>query len=115
MVLAQERNNPKKQRVIYAVITQPLIFPGIMDTQRDVDCLPVLLHVECVKKLPSLTHCLQDPSTGPVVLNKDGNVAIKIQAKPGAKCNNITGNKKYCSINFLFIIKKSVCFIMYSL
>lgn len=31
-----------------------------------------------------------DPSTGPVVLDKDGNVAIKIQAKPGAKCNNIT-------------------------
>ncbi|KYM94307.1 UPF0235 protein C15orf40 like protein [Cyphomyrmex costatus] len=31
-----------------------------------------------------------DPSTGPVVLNKDGNVAIKIQAKPGAKCNNVT-------------------------
>ncbi|XP_012538668.1 UPF0235 protein C15orf40 homolog [Monomorium pharaonis] len=31
------------------------------------------------------------PSTGPVVLNKDGNVAIKIQAKPGAKCNNVTG------------------------
>ncbi|EFN66055.1 UPF0235 protein C15orf40-like protein [Camponotus floridanus] len=29
-------------------------------------------------------------STGPVVLNKDGNVVIKIQAKPGAKCNNIT-------------------------
>ncbi|KAL6427556.1 hypothetical protein ACFW04_008800 [Cataglyphis niger] len=29
-------------------------------------------------------------STGPVVLNKDGNVAIKIQAKPGAKCNNVT-------------------------
>ncbi|XP_077262086.1 UPF0235 protein C15orf40 homolog isoform X2 [Temnothorax americanus] len=25
------------------------------------------------------------PSTGPVVLNKDGNVSIKIQAKPGAK------------------------------
>lgn len=31
-----------------------------------------------------------DSSTGPVVLNKDGNVAIKIQAKPGAKCNNVT-------------------------
>ncbi|XP_011875365.1 PREDICTED: UPF0235 protein C15orf40 homolog [Vollenhovia emeryi] len=31
-----------------------------------------------------------DPSTGPVVLDKDGNVAIKIQAKPGAKCNNVT-------------------------
>ncbi|XP_024884883.1 UPF0235 protein C15orf40 homolog [Temnothorax curvispinosus] len=30
------------------------------------------------------------PSTGPVVLNKDGNVSIKIQAKPGAKCNNVT-------------------------
>lgn len=29
-------------------------------------------------------------STGPVILNKDGNVVIKIQAKPGAKCNNIT-------------------------
>ncbi|XP_072752973.1 UPF0235 protein C15orf40 homolog [Anoplolepis gracilipes] len=29
-------------------------------------------------------------STGPVVLNKDGNVTIKIQAKPGAKCNNVT-------------------------
>ncbi|KAL6266257.1 hypothetical protein P5V15_003117 [Pogonomyrmex californicus] len=29
-------------------------------------------------------------STGSVVLNKDGNVVIKIQAKPGAKCNNIT-------------------------
>ncbi|XP_029160178.1 UPF0235 protein C15orf40 homolog [Nylanderia fulva] len=29
-------------------------------------------------------------STGPVVLNKDGNVVIKIQAKPGAKCNNVT-------------------------
>ncbi|XP_014488863.1 PREDICTED: UPF0235 protein C15orf40 homolog [Dinoponera quadriceps] len=29
-------------------------------------------------------------STGPVVYDKDGNVAIKIQAKPGAKCNNIT-------------------------
>ncbi|GAB1864284.1 UPF0235 protein C15orf40-like protein [Camponotus japonicus] len=29
-------------------------------------------------------------STGPVVLDKDGNVVIKIQAKPGAKCNNIT-------------------------
>ncbi|XP_011697377.1 PREDICTED: UPF0235 protein C15orf40 homolog isoform X1 [Wasmannia auropunctata] len=31
-----------------------------------------------------------DSSTGPVILDKDGNVAIKIQAKPGAKCNNIT-------------------------
>lgn len=29
-------------------------------------------------------------STGPVILNKDGNVMIKIQAKPGAKCNNVT-------------------------
>lgn len=29
-------------------------------------------------------------STGPVTLNKDGNVIIKIQAKPGAKCNNVT-------------------------
>ncbi|XP_070164676.1 UPF0235 protein C15orf40 homolog [Polyergus mexicanus] len=29
-------------------------------------------------------------STGPVILNKDGNVTIKIQAKPGAKCNNVT-------------------------
>ncbi|KAG7198670.1 hypothetical protein KM043_006025 [Ampulex compressa] len=27
---------------------------------------------------------------GPVSLDKDGNVAIKIQAKPGAKHNNIT-------------------------
>lgn len=37
---------------------------------------------------------------GPVALDKDGNVAIKIQAKPGAKCNNITGNKreKYFSV-----------------
>ncbi|EFN79854.1 UPF0235 protein C15orf40-like protein [Harpegnathos saltator] len=30
-------------------------------------------------------------STGnPVLYDKDGNVTIKIQAKPGAKCNNIT-------------------------
>ncbi|XP_032686798.1 UPF0235 protein C15orf40 homolog [Odontomachus brunneus] len=29
-------------------------------------------------------------STGPVAYNKEGNIAIKIQAKPGAKCNNIT-------------------------
>jgi len=102
-----KRSNLRKQRVIYAMITQPLAFPWIIiDTQRDVDCLPALLHVECIEKLPLLTPCLQDPSTGPVVLNKDGNVAIKIQAKPGAKCNNVTGNTKYHLINFLFIIKK---------
>ncbi|KYQ58633.1 UPF0235 protein C15orf40 like protein [Trachymyrmex zeteki] len=40
-------------------------------------------------KTPKVTGT-DDPSTGPVVLNKDGNVAIKIQAKPGAKCNNVT-------------------------
>lgn len=38
-----------------------------------------------------LTRYLQNQSTGPVTLGKDGNVAIKIQAKPGAKCNNVTG------------------------
>lgn len=72
-----------------------------MGGQRDVDCPPALLHAECVGKLPPLTAFFaQDPSTGPVVLDKDGNVAIKIQAKPGAKCNNITGNKKYRTIDF---------------
>ncbi|KAG5330354.1 CO040 protein, partial [Acromyrmex charruanus] len=40
-------------------------------------------------KTPKVTGT-DDPSTGSVVLNKDGNVAIKIQAKPGAKCNNVT-------------------------
>jgi len=40
-------------------------------------------------KAPKATST-DDPSTGPVILNKDGNVAIKIQAKPGAKCNNVT-------------------------
>ncbi|XP_066585618.1 UPF0235 protein C15orf40 homolog isoform X1 [Prorops nasuta] len=29
-------------------------------------------------------------SNGPVTLDKDGNVSIKVQAKPGAKQNNIT-------------------------
>ncbi|XP_011162836.2 UPF0235 protein C15orf40 homolog [Solenopsis invicta] len=38
----------------------------------------------------SKTASTNVPSTGPVILDKDGNVAIKIQAKPGAKCNNIT-------------------------
>lgn len=38
-----------------------------------------------------------------MVLNKDGNVVIKIQAKPGAKCNNITGNKKYHSTYFMLV------------
>ncbi|CAL1688046.1 unnamed protein product [Lasius platythorax] len=33
---------------------------------------------------------VDNQSTGSVVLNKDGNVVIKIQAKPGAKCNNVT-------------------------
>ncbi|XP_012226831.1 UPF0235 protein C15orf40 homolog [Linepithema humile] len=33
---------------------------------------------------------IDNQSTGPLTLNKDGNVAIKIQAKPGAKCNNVT-------------------------
>jgi len=99
-----KRSNLKKQRVIYAMITKPFAFPGIIiNTQRDVDCLPALLHVECIEKLPPLTHCLQDPSTGPVVLNKDGNVAIKIQAKPGAKCNNVTGNTKYRLINYFLL------------
>lgn len=39
-------------------------------------------------------NCSQSQSTGPVVLDKDGNVTIKIQAKPGAKCNNVTGKEK---------------------
>lgn len=30
-------------------------------------------------------------TSGPVLLNKSGNIAIKILAKPGAKANNITG------------------------
>lgn len=72
--------------------------------------LTALLHVECVEKLSPLTHCLQDPSTGPVVLNKDGNVAIKIQAKPGAKCNNVTGNTKYHLIKFFFCYKRKRLF-----
>ncbi|EZA62610.1 hypothetical protein X777_10241, partial [Ooceraea biroi] len=33
---------------------------------------------------------LQTQSMESVALDKNGHVAIKIQAKPGAKCNNIT-------------------------
>ncbi|XP_015609431.1 UPF0235 protein C15orf40 homolog [Cephus cinctus] len=33
---------------------------------------------------------VEEPPPGPVTVNKDGNVTIKIQAKPGAKHNNIT-------------------------
>lgn len=29
-----------------------------------------------------------------VTMSKDGNIIISIQAKPGAKQNNITGNRK---------------------
>lgn len=39
-----------------------------------------------------------------MVLGKNGNVTIKIQAKPGAKCNNITGKKEHLfSISFVFL------------
>ncbi|XP_033212566.1 UPF0235 protein C15orf40 homolog isoform X2 [Belonocnema kinseyi] len=31
---------------------------------------------------------------GPITLDKSGNVSIKIQAKPGAKHNNVTGLRK---------------------
>ncbi|KAL0117339.1 hypothetical protein PUN28_010295 [Cardiocondyla obscurior] len=39
---------------------------------------------------PPNVAAVDTPTKGPVVLNKEGNVAIKIQAKPGAKRNNIT-------------------------
>ncbi|XP_020286181.1 UPF0235 protein C15orf40 homolog [Pseudomyrmex gracilis] len=42
---------------------------------------------EKTRKVATTTN---NQSAGPVVLDKNGNVAIKIQAKPGAKCNNIT-------------------------
>lgn len=51
------------------------------------------------------------------MLNKDGNVTIKIQAKPGAKCNNVTGNKKYYSTNFIYLLnfyyKEYYSFVLY--
>lgn len=42
------------------------------------------------EKARKATTTVISQSTGPVVLDKDGNVTIKIQAKPGAKCNNVT-------------------------
>lgn len=32
--------------------------------------------------------------TGPITIDKSGGIVIKINAKPGAKFNNITGNYK---------------------
>ncbi|KAH0949573.1 hypothetical protein HN011_002658 [Eciton burchellii] len=42
---------------------------------------------ETTKGATALVH---NQSVGPVTLDKGGNVAIKVQAKPGARCNNVT-------------------------
>jgi len=56
--------------------------------------------------------CLQNQSAGPVTLDKDGNVAIKIQAKPGAKCNNVTGTQNISLDKFnRFMSGESIRFI----
>jgi hypothetical protein len=44
---------------------------------------------------------LQNQSVGPVTLDKGGNVAIKVQAKPGARCNNVTGTE---NIPIIFVV-----------
>lgn len=51
------------------------------------------------------------PPAGPVSVDKDGNVIIKVHAKPGAKQNNITGKlflrmKRLVELLFFYIRKK---------
>lgn len=67
-----------------------------MVTRFTSGCRHLIITREMSKQRPAKgakapkTASSDDPSTGPVVLNKAGNVTIKIQAKPGAKCNSIT-------------------------
>ncbi|KAI4498664.1 hypothetical protein M0802_006131 [Mischocyttarus mexicanus] len=42
------------------------------------------------KKAPNTVVDTNNTITGPVTVSKDGNILIKIQAKPGAKHNGIT-------------------------
>lgn len=44
-----------------------------------------------VKQVQEKQEILQ---TGPITIDKSGGIVIKINAKPGAKFNNITGNYK---------------------
>ncbi|XP_033334426.1 UPF0235 protein C15orf40 homolog isoform X1 [Megalopta genalis] len=59
----------------------------------------ILQHLTSVREMSKQTSkksgktqkvTVNEESKGPVSLDKDGNVTIKIQAKPGAKHNNIT-------------------------
>lgn len=51
---------------------------------------------------------LETIQTGPITVDKSGSVVIKINAKPGAKNNNITG-----TLYYYYSIKKYVNFTNY--
>ena len=51
----------------------------------------IVLIIKTFLNLKAKIKIFQAIPQGPITLDKNGNVAIKIQAKPGAKHNNVTG------------------------
>lgn len=50
---------------------------------------------------------LESIQIGPIIIDKSGSIVVKINAKPGAKNNNITGT----SNDFIFIFRLTFFFL----
>lgn len=61
------------------------LFYGTLLSSKNTKIMPKKITKQVQGKLENI-------QTGPITLDKSGDIAIKINAKPGAKNNNITGN-----------------------